>query len=87
MSTSRELLQQALYALEVATTPLNKDRQEVLSAHKAIRKHLAKPAPEPVAFIYTFDECQEALMPDEVEPDNFKEHPEMYTALYTKDQL
>jgi hypothetical protein len=46
MTTTRELLQQALNALEVATTPLAKDRQEVLAAITAIREHLARPEPE-----------------------------------------
>lgn len=46
MNTDRELMQQALKlaleALEVATTPLAKDRQEVLRAIAAIREALAE---------------------------------------------
>ena len=41
---SREVMQQALEALEVATTPLAKDRQEVLRAQAALRRELEKPA-------------------------------------------
>ena len=41
--TDRELMQQALEALEVATTPLAKDRQEVLRAQAALRERLAQP--------------------------------------------
>lgn len=38
----RALLRQALEALEVATTPLAKDRQEVLRAQAALRERLAR---------------------------------------------
>lgn len=37
---------------------------------------------EPVAWLYEFDGYVEVLMPDEIEQDNFKEHPEMYKPLY-----
>lgn len=52
MSKKDEALKQALEALEVATTPLAKDRQEVLRARAAIREALAEqPAQqEPVAY-------------------------------------
>lgn len=43
MSTLREAAEKALKALDVATTPLAKDRQEVLSAMAALRAELAKP--------------------------------------------
>lgn len=46
----REALKLALEALEVATTPLAKDRQEVLRAQAAIREVLAQPEQEPVAW-------------------------------------
>lgn len=42
----KELMQQALEALEVATTPLARDRQEVLRAQAALRKRLAQPEHE-----------------------------------------
>ena len=42
----REAAQQALEALEVATTPLAKDRQEVLRAREALRTALAEPETE-----------------------------------------
>ena len=42
MTTLREAAQQALEALEVATTPLAKDRQEVLRAQAALRAALAQ---------------------------------------------
>jgi len=41
--TDRELMQQALEALEVATTPLAKDRQAVLRSQAALRSRLAQP--------------------------------------------
>jgi len=44
--TEREALKLALEALEVATTPLAKDRQEVLRAIIAIREALAQPEQE-----------------------------------------
>ena len=47
--TDRELMQQALEALELATTPLARDRQEVLRAQAALRERLAQPEQEPVA--------------------------------------
>lgn len=43
MSKQIEALKLALEALEVATTPLAKDRQEVLRAIIAIREALAQP--------------------------------------------
>lgn len=42
MSKEREALKLALEALEVATTPLAKDRQEVLRANTVIREALAQ---------------------------------------------
>ena len=42
MTILREAAQQALEALEVATTPLAKDRQEVLVAITALREALAQ---------------------------------------------
>jgi hypothetical protein len=47
-----EVLKQALKAFEVATTPLAKDRQEVLEAVKAIKQAIAElESQEPVAWI------------------------------------
>ena len=46
--TKDEALKLALGALEVATTPLAKDRQEVLRAITAIKEALAQPEQEPV---------------------------------------
>jgi hypothetical protein len=43
-------MQMALDALYVATTPLARDRQEVLRAQQALRDRLAQPEPEPVAW-------------------------------------
>ena len=51
MTTLREAAQQALDALEVATTPRSEDRQTVLKAQAALRKALAQPEPEPVAWM------------------------------------
>lgn len=34
-----------------------------------------------VGYLYTFDDYSELLMPDEVEPGNFKENPQMYQAV------
>ncbi|HSG19204.1 MAG TPA: hypothetical protein VLA31_00410 [Burkholderiaceae bacterium] len=47
ITIDRALVEQALGALEVATTPLTKDRQEVLRAQATLRAVLAQPAPEP----------------------------------------
>ena len=49
--TKDEALKLALEALEVATTPMARDRQEVLQARAAIKEVLAQPAQKPVAFI------------------------------------
>jgi len=46
--TDRELMQMALDALYVATTPLARDRQEVLRAQKALRDRLAQPETIPI---------------------------------------
>ena len=46
----RQALELALEALQVATTPLAKDRQEVLRAITAIKEALAQPEQEPVAW-------------------------------------
>ena len=46
----RELMQQALEALEVATTPLAKDRQEVLRAQAALRERMAQPEQDPFCY-------------------------------------
>ena len=54
--TKDEALKMALEALEVATTPLAKDRQEVLRARAAIREALAQPEQEPVA--HTTGHCE-----------------------------
>ena len=54
--TQTEALKLALEALEVATTPLAKDRQEVLRARAAIREALAQPEQDPVA--YTTGHCE-----------------------------
>ena len=43
LGVNKELLQQALDALEVATTPMAKDRQEVLRAIDALRAAIAQP--------------------------------------------
>ena len=48
MTTQTEALKLALEALEVATTPLTKDRQEVLQAITAINKVLAQPERKPL---------------------------------------
>ena len=46
--TKDEALKLALEALQVATTPLTKDRQEILRAITAIKEALAQPGQEPV---------------------------------------
>ena len=47
----RQALELALEALQVATTPLAKDRQEVLRAITTIKEALAQPEQEPVATV------------------------------------
>ena len=49
-------LRQALEALEVATTPLAKDRQEVLRARAAIREALAEQPAQQQAPVAWYDE-------------------------------
>ena len=51
---TKEALKLALEALQVATTPLTKDRQEVLRAITAIKEALAQPEQEPVALRMDF---------------------------------
>ncbi len=55
MTDLRKAAEMALAALEVATTPLAKDRQEVIAAQKALRQALAQPQQEPVAWMYPSD--------------------------------
>lgn len=50
--TDKETMKLALKAFEVATTPLAKDRQEVLQAITALKEALAQPEQEPVAWHY-----------------------------------
>jgi hypothetical protein len=47
---SKEAIKLAIEALQVATTPLAKDRQEVLRAIAAIKEALAQPEQEPISF-------------------------------------
>lgn len=58
---SKEALKMALGALEVATTPLAKDRQEVLRAITATKEALAHPEQEPVARIAELEETVRQL--------------------------
>ena len=54
----RQALELALEALQVATTPLAKDRQEVLRAITAIKEAMAQPEQEPVA---TLDDLEQEI--------------------------
>jgi hypothetical protein len=45
ITIDRSVVQQALEALEVATTPLTKDRQEVLRAQATLRAAMAQTEP------------------------------------------
>ena len=54
----RKVIELALEALQVATTPLAKDRQEVLRAITAIKEALAQPEQEPVACVQDLDELK-----------------------------
>ena len=73
MSKKDEALKLALEALEVATTPLAKDRQEVLRAQAAIRAALADSALERIA------ENERELELDYMEP---AQQPYAKTAAY-----
>ena len=60
---TRKLIEQMLEALDVATSPFVKDRQEVLGAIAAAREYLAQPESEarteqsePVGIVIGFDE-------------------------------
>ena len=76
----RKLLQQALDALEhVQWKNWRTDK-----AIKALRSELAKPEPEPVAWVYLPN--KELLWPAEVEATNPIEL-DAYKPLYTKEQL
>jgi hypothetical protein len=57
------------------------DDYQPCDVEKELRAILAKPA-EPVAWKYSFGDYSEALMPDEVEQDAFKVHPELYVPLF-----
>ena len=50
MTTLEQAARQALKALEVATTPLAKDRQEVLEAIASLRHALEQPKQEPFEY-------------------------------------
>ena len=56
---TKEALKLALEALQVATTPLTKDRQEVLRAITAIKEALAQPEQEP--FLVACGNCHEGF--------------------------
>jgi len=58
MLVMKQALELALEALQVATTPLAKDRQEVLQAITAIKEALAQPEQEPVA---TLDDLEQEI--------------------------
>ena len=75
---TQEALKLALEALEVATTPLAKDRQEVLRAITAIKEALAQRT-EPVAWIHNFIEGGISIGK---RPADLQRHPERWTALY-----
>ena len=64
---TKEALKLALEALQVATTPLTKDRQEVLRAITAIKEALAQPDQgEPVALtIYRGELCYKSQSDDQ----------------------
>ena len=85
---SQKAMKLALEALEVATTPLARDRQEVLRAITALREALAQqPAQqEPVAWgiiaSNTGRICQVELDADEIEGHN----PKYIVPLYTSPQ-
>jgi capsid portal protein len=82
------LLQQALDTLSNCYEYMHKVEYDAtidartMQAIIAIREHLAQPEQEPVAWLYTFDDYSEALMPDEIEQENFTENGYMYTPLY-----
>ncbi len=66
---SIEAMKQALEALEVATTPLAKDRQEVLRAQASLRAAIADAEKqEPVAHLWQHSETGRTriVMPDQI---------------------
>ena len=82
--TTRELLQMALEALELP-------RMAAIERHeaaRAIRSHLAKPEPTPVAWM-TEDKGngQYAMWGQKPTSDYWLNHPEKLIPLFTKDQL
>lgn len=71
--TQKAAMQAALDAFQVATTPLAKDRQEVLAAIKALRAALAEPAEISDVDLFACDLCGKAI-PEGVDPWHFSTH-------------
>ena len=79
--TDKKLMQQALEALEVATTPLARDRQEVLRAQAALRERLAQPEQEPVWIQPNhLQKARQAPFLCRVEPEQRDDFVPLYTA-------
>lgn len=87
----REAAQAALDALEVATTPLAKDRQEVIRARELLRAALAQPEAEPVLWRYTNKVTQEQVTtsqpPDRVVDLEKYEVLPLYTAPHRREPV
>ena len=86
--TTRELLQQALSALELAHPRFGIATQKHVEVIAAIRAHLEKPEPEPVAWM-TEDKGngQYAMWGQKPTSDYWLNHPEKLIPLYTKERL
>jgi hypothetical protein len=86
--TTRELLQQALEALELAHPRFGIAAQKHVEVIYAIRVHLTKPEPEPVAWM-TEDRGngQYAMWGQKPTSDYWLNHPEKLIPLYTKENI
>ena len=88
--TTRELLQMALEALEECADGVY-FRYQAKETITAIRAHLAKPEPEPVAWMFQHDETGRTTCIDSWQVENGFEqlNPrlEKVCPLFTKDQL
>jgi hypothetical protein len=85
--TTRELLQMALNAMESMECDLPNMRHEELQVMNAIRAHLAKPEPEPVAWS-CFSRVTGNSTLSKIYPSNLVETSKFcIEPLFTKDQL
>lgn len=74
------LRQAAEMVLEAWSDP--QGMPKLCKALDALREALAQPEQEPTC--YLFNTNRECLLPSEIDQEMFKEHPELYTPLYSQ---